>query len=125
MMTFQTRIIGLKNRKSQKGMTVAETLVALSVLLIVASGVMGLAAVAVTTTENQGHLAARAAEYAQDKMEQLMALKFCDSTSNTAPTSGYVTSPTGGTGLAGCVSVGAPSVGSAGGGVNPAAPVAQ
>jgi type II secretory pathway pseudopilin PulG len=127
-MTFHTRTLGLRNRKSQQGMTAAETLVALGILLIVASGVMGLAAVAVTTTENQGHLAARAAEYAQDKMEQLMALKFCDSTSNTAPTSGYVTSPTGGTGLAGCASVGvggAPSVGSAGGGLNTAAPVAQ
>jgi hypothetical protein len=124
-MTFQTKIARLKNRKSQKGMTVAETLVALAVLLVVTSGVMGIAAVAVTTTENQGHLSARAAEYAQDKMEQLMALKFCDSTSNTAPTSGYVTASTGGTGLAGCASVGAPSVGSAGGGLNIAAPVAQ
>lgn len=127
-MTSQTIRVGLKNRKSQRGMTAAETLVALGVLLIVSAGVMGLAAVAVTTTENQGHLAARAAEYAQDKMEQLMALKFCDSTSNTAPTSGYVTTSTGGTGLAGCASVGvggAPSVGSAGGGINTAAPVAQ
>jgi type II secretory pathway pseudopilin PulG len=127
-MRLQTKISGLTNQKSQSGITAVETMVALAILLAVSTSVMGLAAVAVTTTENQGHLAARATEYAQDKMEQLMALKFCDSTSNTAPTVGYVTTSTGGTGLAGCVSVGSgstPSVASTGGGLDTTNPVAQ
>lgn len=88
-------------------------MVALAVLLIVASGLMSVAGIAVTTTETQGHLAARTAEYAQDKMEQLLALRFGDVSSNTAPAVGFITTPTGGTGL------------QAGGSVNTNAPVAQ
>jgi prepilin-type N-terminal cleavage/methylation domain-containing protein len=67
-----------RSRKSQSGMTLVETVMALAILLIVSAGVMVLAVIAVSTTETQGHLAARTAEYAQDKMEQLMALNFCD-----------------------------------------------
>jgi len=64
-------------------MTLIETMIALAVLFIVAAGLMGLAVVATVTTENQGHLATRTAEYAQDKMEQLMSLKYGDSSSDT------------------------------------------
>jgi hypothetical protein len=64
-------------------MTLIETVIALAVLFIVAAGLMGLGAVAVMTTENQGHLATRTAEYAQDKMEQLMSLKYGDDSSDT------------------------------------------
>lgn len=78
-------------------MTMVETLVALAILLIVATGMMGVAGFAVSTTETQGHLAARTAEYAQDKMEQLLALKFGDNTSNTA--AGFITVNNGGSGL--------------------------
>jgi hypothetical protein len=39
--------------------------------------------IATTTTENQGHLTARCTEYAQDKLEQLLALAYGDSTSDT------------------------------------------
>ena len=56
------------------GFTLIETVFALTILMIVAAGVMPLALVAVKATENQGHLAARTTEYAQDKLEQLMAL---------------------------------------------------
>jgi hypothetical protein len=66
---------------------------------------MGIAAIAVSTTETQGHLAARTAEYAQDKMEQLLALKFCDGdTTGTSGTDTTVFPATvgAGTGLAGC-----------------------
>lgn len=98
----QTNSARTKNRKSQLGMSFVETVVALGILLVVATGVMGLGATALTTTENQGHLAARTAEYAQDKMEQLLALAFCDQQSNTAPANGFVTQNNGGTGLAGC-----------------------
>jgi type II secretory pathway pseudopilin PulG len=71
--------------KTQKheGFTLLETVFALSMLLIVAAGIMPLGLAAVKTTENQGHLAARTTEYAQDKLEQLMALSYGDSTSDT------------------------------------------
>src|SRR5712671_7006729 len=95
-----------RSRKSETGLTVMETMIALAMLLIVAGGVMGLAAVAVSTTETQGHLAARTAEYGQDKMEQLLALKFCDGgTTGTAGTDTTVFPAVfgAGTGLAGCV----------------------
>ena len=91
----------LRGTKTQQaGTTLIETMVALAVLLIVATGLMSVAGIAVTTTETQGHLAARTAEYAQDKMEQLLALKFGDSTSNTAPAVGFITTSVGGSGLA-------------------------
>jgi Tfp pilus assembly protein PilV len=72
------RALRARNRKSQAGMTMVETAIAVAMLLVVATGVLGLGVVAVSTTETQGHLAARTAEYAQDKMEQLLALAFCD-----------------------------------------------
>lgn len=58
---------------------------------------MGLCAIAMTTTENQGHLMARTAEYSQDKMEQLISLAYTDTLSNTAT---FPTSSSGGSGLA-------------------------
>ena len=95
-----------RNRVSQGGMTLVETMIALAILLIVAAGLMGLAAAALSTTETQGHLAARTAEYAQDKMEQLMALRFCDGGSDgisgTNTTVFPATTNPAGTGLAGC-----------------------
>ena len=72
-----TRIFGAK-AKSQAGISLIETMIALGLLLIAAAGIMTMATVAMTTTENQGHLAARTAEYAQDKMEQLLALGYGD-----------------------------------------------
>src|SRR5260221_5363757 len=81
-MKRQRNVFFSRNRNAQAGMTLLETMIALAILLVVAAGVMGLAAVAVSTTETQGHLAARTAEYDQDKMEQLLALKFCDSDTN-------------------------------------------
>ena len=72
-----------KLRNSQAGLTLLETVVALGLLLTVAVGILGLGSIAMCTTENQGHLMARTAEYAQDKMEQLLALKFCDKDTNT------------------------------------------
>src|SRR6266852_1220260 len=66
------------NRQSQSGMSLLETMIAVAVLLIVTAGIMSMAMVATSTTENQGHLAARATEYAQDKMEQLISLAYGD-----------------------------------------------
>src|SRR5713101_5819492 len=97
------------NRQSQSGMSLLETMIAVAVLLIVTAGIMSMAMVATSFTENQGHLAARTTEYAQDKMEQLLALAYGDTTSNTAV---FPAANAGGTGLA------------VGGGSTPAAPVA-
>lgn len=68
---------------SQLGMSLLETLFALAILLIVSVGIMAMAGVAMETTENQGHQT-RAAEYAQDKMEQLMSLAYGDGDTPTA-----------------------------------------
>lgn len=65
------------------GFTLIETVFALTILMIVAAGVMPLALVAVRATENQGHLAARTTEYAQDKLEQLMSLSYDDAITDT------------------------------------------
>lgn len=104
-MKYRHNALQIQRRKSQAGMTLMETMVALGMLLVVASGVMGLASVAVSTTETQGHLAARTAEYGQDKMEQLLALKFCDggTTGKTGTDTTVFPAVYGaGTGLAGC-----------------------
>jgi prepilin-type N-terminal cleavage/methylation domain-containing protein len=115
-----------RNAKLQRGMTLVETMVALAMLLVVATGVLSLACVAVTTTENQGHLAARTAEYAQDKMEQLMALTFCDGgTSGTSGTDTTVFPAVvgSGTGLAGCTNLTAAiPTPSTGGSLSPSSP---
>ena len=113
-----------RNRTPNAGMTFLETMVALSLLLIVASGVMGLASVAVSTTETQGHLAARTAEYAQDKMEQLLALKFCDGGTGGTTGSDTTVFPAvagSGTGLAGCSDM-TNGIAQGGGGLSTTAP---
>jgi hypothetical protein len=81
----------------QAGVSLMETMFALLVLLIVATGVIPLGLVATKAVENQGHLAARTTEYSQDKMEQLLALAFGDAASDTRV---FPTIQTGGTGLA-------------------------
>lgn len=109
--------------KGQSGMALIETLIALGVLLVVAVGVMSLALISMTTTENQGHLQARTSEYAQDKMEQLLGLAFCDYTTDTTV---LPANPGTGTGLAGCpVPLANPATGGSGNGgsSNTSAPV--
>ena len=110
-----------KARNSESGMSLIETVIALALLLVVAVGVLGLGAIAMATTENQGHLMARSAEYAQDKMEQLLALKFCDATSDTTV---LPTSSAGGQGLAGCAAPLNNNGTGIGGSSDPTAPVA-
>ena len=62
----------------EQGTTILEVVVASAILVTLMAGLMSLAGLAISTTENQGHLAARTTEYAQDKMEQLMALAYGD-----------------------------------------------
>ena len=124
-MKKQTQSRNPRTRKSQAGMSLLETMFAVFIVLVVAVNVMAMAFTAITTTENQGHLAARTAEYAQDKMEQLLALRYCDFSTNTAV---FPSTPVGGTGLGNCVSQVTPVdprvPGGTVGGLNPAAPVA-
>ena len=96
--------------RRDEGFSLLETMVGLGLLLVVAAGTLPLATVAFATSENQGHLSSRAAEYAQDKLEQLMALSYGDTTSDTRV---FPATDTGGSGL------------TIGGSSNPAAPVAQ
>jgi Prokaryotic N-terminal methylation motif len=114
-----------RSRKSQAGLTFLETVVALAILLVVSTGVVGLAALAVSTTETQGHLAARTAEYAQDKMEQLLALRFCDGPPGGTDTTVFPAVVSGaGTGLAGCTNLTAQvPTASAGGSLSITAPI--
>jgi len=96
--------------RSAEGTTLIETTIACAILLVAMAGLMGMSAIATGLTENQGHLAARTTEYAQDKMEQLLALKYGDAQSDTTV---FPAANSGGTGLA------------AGGSVNTAAPAAR
>lgn len=105
-------------RSSEAGLTLLETTIAMGILMLLTAGLMTLGTTAAITTENQGHLVARATEYAQDKIEQLVALPFCNGLDNAGANalSGVNTTvwpPTvgGGTGLA------------TGGSSNPDAPV--
>ena len=83
-------------------------MIALGILAIVAAGVLPLGVIAAKSTENYGHLNARTTEYAQDKVEQLMALAYGDSTTDTRS---FPAPAAGGSGL------------TVGGSVNTAAPV--
>ncbi len=94
------------HRQWQSGISLLETTVAMAVLLIATTGIMSIALIAPTTTENQGHLVPRTAEYAQDKMEQLLSLAYGDGDPpgsvppSAADTTVFPANPTGGTGLA-------------------------
>jgi type II secretory pathway pseudopilin PulG len=94
----------------EDGTTLIEVVVASAILVTLMAGLMSLAGLAISTTENQGHLAARTTEYAQDKMEQLLALQFNDSVTDTRT---FPASAAGGTGLV------------VGGSANPDAPAAN
>jgi hypothetical protein len=95
-------------RPTQLGMSLLETVIALTILVLVSVGIMSLTAVALETTENQGHLQSRVAEYAQDKMEQLISLAYGDPSTDTTT---FPSASTGGSGL------------TVGGSSNPSSPV--
>jgi hypothetical protein len=103
-------VTGAPNRPAGRegGFSLVETIVALGLLLVVAAGVLPLALLTFRLSENHGHLMARTTEYAEDKLEQLMALAYGDVVTDTRV---FPAVTTGGTGL------------TPGGGVNTAAPV--
>lgn len=94
-------------KRSEAGMSLIEIMVALAILLVVSIGILSMAMISITTTENQGHLSARTVEYAQDKMEQLLGLAFtdcsgsytCTDTTTIDTTTNSYSLGTGGTGL--------------------------
>ncbi|MCR4374335.1 MAG: hypothetical protein NUW22_05755 [Acidobacteria bacterium] len=94
---------------TDQGTSLIETVVATALLLVVIGGLGSMGVIGMMTSENQGHLAARTTEYAQDKMEQLLVLAWGDAITDTRV---FPAAPAGGTGLA------------VGGSANPAAPVA-
>lgn len=110
MKGVDTLVVGYRPRlRPEAGLGLLEVVIALSILLVLALGILPLSVIAISTTENQGHLAARVTEYSQDKMEQLLSLAYGDVSTDTR----YFPSATsGGTGLA------------VGGSANPSAPVA-
>ena len=95
--------------RGEEGTTLIEVIIASALLVTLMAGLMSLGSLSMSTTENQGHLAARTTEYAQDKMEQLCALAYGDSTSDTRV---FPAANSGGSGLA------------AGGSADPGTPVA-
>ena len=83
--------------RSERGTTLIETVIATSLLLVVMVGLLSMSALATIYTENHGHLEARTTEYAQDKMEQLLALVYTDAVTNPIV---FPAAPVGGSGLA-------------------------
>src|SRR5579863_417514 len=86
----------LGRRKDQRGVTLIETVIATAILLIGIGGALGVFTVGVSQDSSGGDFSTRAAVFAQDKMEQLLALSFTDNSSNTTV---YPTAASGGTGL--------------------------
>jgi prepilin-type N-terminal cleavage/methylation domain-containing protein len=78
--------------EKQRGFTLLETMFATMILLVGVTGLMTLFVVAAVRNTNNGDQATRTTEYAQDKMEQLLALSYTDTTSNVA---GFPTTPSG------------------------------
>ena len=83
--------------RSETGTSLMEVMIASAILVTLMAGLMSMMALAIKTTENQGHLAARTTEYAQDKMEQLLALAFTEGVSDTRT---FPAASSGGSGLA-------------------------
>lgn len=92
------------SRRLQGGVTLVETMIAAAILLVGVVGVMSLFSVAALQNANQGENATRTTEYAQDKLESLMALSFNDGSTDTRT---YPAAATGGTGLAGAMAANA------------------
>jgi len=104
-----------KRARSQSGVTLVESMIASLILIIVVVGLLPVLTMGFQTTEQQGDIATRTTEYADDKMESLITLSFTDNTTNTATFPASL----GGTGLGGVMAA-STTVGS----VAPAAAVA-
>jgi type II secretory pathway pseudopilin PulG len=67
---------------SERGVTLIETMMAAAMLLIVAAGLLPVFVLGIQATNQQGDMATRTTEYAQDKMEQLLNLNSINITSD-------------------------------------------
>jgi hypothetical protein len=108
---------GGNNVLSQRGVTLVETIVAGAILITAVIGILPVFILGFQTTEQQGDIATRTTEYAQDKMEALIKLDFNDATTDTTV---FPPSAIGGSGLGGTM-----VANSTAGGVPPAAAVAS
>jgi hypothetical protein len=96
---------------SETGLTLIETVIATAMLLVALVGLLSMAGLATAYTENHGHLEARTTEYAQDKMEQLLAIAFTDLVADTAVFPAAVTGNGTGLGVGGSSDTSAPATG--------------
>lgn len=123
-----------KNKvRSERGITLIETMVAAAILIIVTAGLLPVFVFGFQMTNQQGDVATRTTEYAQDKMEQLLSLSaknissegFADGWTDTTVFPSVTDGSTGctntGTGI--CGLGGTMAVSSTMGSVPPAAPV--
>jgi hypothetical protein len=112
----------LKLRNNERGFSVLEAMIASMIMLVGIGGLMALLVVATARNAGQGNQATRCTEYAQDKMEQLMALSYADTTSQVVGSNTFCSTCTGynstlGFGLGGTTAN--TTYGAAGSGVTP------
>src|SRR5712691_11119625 len=105
-------------RGSSNGLGLIEVLIAMSILLVGLGAMLNLFMLAAGLNANQGEVAKRVTEYAQDKMEQLLALDFLDSGTDTRV---YAIAATGGIGIGGAM---AATTTLPAAGIDPASPAA-
>jgi hypothetical protein len=90
-----------KNRAgSERGVTLIETMMAALILIIVVVGLLPVFLLGFQMNEQQGDIATRTTEYAQDKIESLVNLQFADAATDTTK---YPPAAAGGTGLGGAM----------------------
>jgi type II secretory pathway pseudopilin PulG len=96
--------VNTAKKKNERGFSILEAMIASVIMIIGIGGLMALFAIAAARNSGQGNQATRCTEYAQDKMEQLMALQYTTtSTDTTSQVVGSTSIPVGGT----CYSSGA------------------
>lgn len=84
-----------KNRAQESGLSLLEVLVANVLLLVAVAGLVVVFDQSVVTNKVQGDRGTRATIYAQAKMEELMLLRFNDTTTDTRTVPFVVTAGTG------------------------------
>jgi type II secretory pathway pseudopilin PulG len=116
--------------RSERGITLIETILAGAILTIVAAGLLPIFVVGIQATNQQGDIATRTTEYAQDKMEQLLSLSATNISSEGfndgwTDTTVFPSNPTGCTnsGTSICGLGGTMAASSTMGSIPPAAPV--
>jgi hypothetical protein len=97
--------------KSETGLTMIETAIATGMLLVAMMGLLSMASLATVYTENHGHLEARTTEYAQDKMEQLLATSYGDAVTDTVVFPAAATGAGTGLNVGGSINIAAPTIG--------------